>query len=353
MKKIHIPLLFIVVFIAVAAQCAFEQDSYQLRTIAFYNLENLFDPVDDPEKMDEESPIMKIKGDREQVYRKKLNNMAKVISEIRGENTQNFPAIIGVAEVENRQVLEDLVSTPRLQRRNYEIIHYDSPDLRGIDVALLYHPEIFRPTHHQVFELKLWSEKGERIHTRDQLLVSGYLDDELIHIIVNHWPSRRGGEKRSRKKREKAAYLNQKIIEQIKVSDPNPKVLIMGDFNDNPNNSSFKKVLKTKKKAKNVAENDLFNPYEKLFKKGYNTLVYRDQLHLFDQIIYSAPLVNDRDFTSYKVYKSEIFRPSYLTTKSGKYKGYPHRSWGGGRFINGYSDHYPVYVQLIRKVDTP
>jgi predicted extracellular nuclease len=352
MKKIYGILLLILGFTVIAIQCSSKQEEYQLRTIAFYNLENLFDTEDDFEKLDEKSPMMKITRDRDEIYNKKLNHLAKVIADIGSEHSKSRPSILGVAEVENRSVLEDLLNSPLLKDRNYEIIHYDSPDLRGIDVALIYQPTIFRPIHHEVFELKLWSEKGGRIYTRDQLLVSGYLDDELIHLIVNHWPSRRGGEARSSKKREKAAYLNQKIIAQIRLSDANAKVLIMGDFNDNPTNKSFKKVLNTKKNMDDVEAQDIYNPYEKKFGKGFNTLVYRDQLHLFDQILYTAPLVSDKEFNDYKVYKSAIFRPSYLTTKSGKYKGYPHRSFSGSRFINGYSDHYPVYVQLIRKLKT-
>ena len=152
----------------------FSQKNYEIRTIAFYNLENLFDAVDDPEKNDEASPMMGVKENREAVYLKKLNNMAKVVSEIGTMEAKNSAAIIGVAEVENRKVLEDLVNTSNLKNKKYSIIHYDSPDLRGIDVALLYQPQFFRPTHHEVFELKLWDENGFRIYTRDQLLVSGY-----------------------------------------------------------------------------------------------------------------------------------------------------------------------------------
>lgn len=328
----------------------FSQKKYELKTIAFYNLENLFDTVDDTEKDDEKSPIMAIIDNRELVYSQKLNNMAKVISEIGSKDTNNSPDIIGVAEVENRKVLEDLLNTDKLKDKNYQIIHYDSPDLRGIDVALLYKENAFRPIHHENFELRLWDEKGIRIYTRDQLLVSGYLDDELIHIIVNHWPSRRGGEAKSRFKREKAAYLNTQIIEKIKLSDPNPKVIIMGDFNDDPTNTSLKKVLKTKSKKANVKEGDIYNPMEDMFRRGQNTLVYRDNINLFDQILFTSPLLTTKkDFSTYKVYKANVFNPQYLTTQTGKYKGYPHRSFAGNRFINGYSDHYPVYIQLIRE----
>ena len=174
--KIFITILFI-------SSSLFAQKNYEIRTIAFYNLENLFDTENDTLKNDEASPIMGMKEGREEVYRKKLANMSKVLAEIGTKEAKNSAAIIGVAEVENRKVLEDLLQTDNLKNEHYDFIHYDSPDLRGIDVALLYKPSYFRPTHHEVFELKLWDEKGMRIYTRDQLLVSGYLDDELIHII--------------------------------------------------------------------------------------------------------------------------------------------------------------------------
>lgn len=327
-----------------------QNQSYQIKTIAFYNLENLFDTINDPNKNDEASPIMAIKKNRTYVYNKKLNNMAKVLSEIGVKEAQNTAVIIGVSEVENRRVLEDLVNTDYLKNKEYGIIQYDSPDKRGIDVALLYQENHFRPIHHETFELKLWDENGIRVYTRDQLLVSGYLDDELIHVIVNHWPSRRGGEENSRSKREKAAYLNTQIIEKIKLSDPNPKIIMMGDLNDDPTNSSLKTVLKTKAKKSDVKNGDIYNPMEDMFRRGQNTLVYRDNINLFDQIMFTSPLLTtSKDYSTYKMYKTNIFNPQYLTTQTGKYKGYPYRSFAGNRFIGGYSDHYPVYMYLIKE----
>ena len=182
-------------------------------------------------------------------------------------------------------------------------------------------------------------------------MVSGYLDDEMIHVIVNHWPSRRGGEARSRPLREKAAYQNTKIIEKIKETDENPKVLIVGDFNDDPINSSFKNVLKTKSKKKDVTEGDIYNPYERMFKKGFNTGGYRDNISMFDQILITSPLVDDgsKDFSNYKMFKAAVFNKSFLTNNKGQYKGYPFRSFSFGSYTGGYSDHYPVYMYLIKE----
>lgn len=346
MKPYKILLIYFLIF----TTYTYSQKKYDIKTVAFYNLENLFDTENDTLINDEASPIMEIKENREETYQLKLQNMAKVISEIGEKDTKNSPVILGVVEIENRKVLEDLIATDYLKSKKYGIIHYNSPDLRGIDVALLYQPSFFRPTHHQTFELKLWESDGTRIYTRDQLLVSGYLGDELIHIIVNHWPSRRGGEEKSRPTREKAAFLNTQIIEQIKLTDPNPKVIIMGDLNDDPINSSLKNILKTKAKKSDVKEGDIYNPMEDMFRRGQNTLVYRDNINLFDQIMFTSPLLaHKKEYSSYKMYKAGVYNPQYLTTQTGKYKGYPFRSWSYGSFTGGYSDHYPVYIYLIKE----
>lgn len=346
MKKILL-LLFISCSFTVLSQ---KSKEYNIRTIAFYNLENLFDTINDPTKNDEASPIMELKGNKSKVYWDKINKLASVIAQIGLEDTKTSPALIGVSEIENRTVLEDLVDSKLLKSKRYGIIHYESPDKRGIDVALLYQQRYFKPVYHESFDPMIFSG-NRKVYTRNQLLVSGYLDDELIHVIVNHWPSRSGGEAKSRPLREKAAYQNSKIVEQIKQKEENPKVIIMGDFNDDPINTSFKEVLKTKGNKEDVKDGDLFNPYEEMFKKGYNTLGYRDNINLFDQIIISSPLLDkgEKDFSSYKLYKSAIFNKRFLTNKKGLYKGYPFRSFSFGTYTGGYSDHYPVYIYLIKE----
>lgn len=329
----------------------FSQSSFEIHTIGFYNLENLFDIKDDTLTLDETSPIMQILFNREHIYTEKINNMAEVISNIGRDKTNKAPTIIGVCEIENQKVLQDLLSSVSLANQPYNFIHYDSPDRRGIDVALLYDSRFFSPVHHEVFELKLWDEKGYRIYTRDQLLVSGYLENELVHIIVNHWPSRRGGTARSSYKREKAAYLNVQIIEKLRKDNPHAKIIIMGDLNDDPIDKSLKSVLLS---SENTAYNSLYNPMEKLFKNGENTLVYRDQLNLFDQLIFSKSFIKEENekFEYFKLLKAGVFKPNYLISSSGKYKGYPFRSFSGERFTGGYSDHYPVYAYLIRKAQS-
>ncbi len=346
-------MILILLWIVLSMPKCFSQNygtSYKIRTVAFYNLENLFDTINDITKNDEASPMMELKGNRSQVYWDKIDKLATVISLIGKDKSNTSPAIIGVSEVENRAVLEDLIHSDKLKSKGYRIIHYDSPDKRGIDVALLYQQRYFTPIHHEVFTPRIYNN-GYKVYTRDQLLVSGYLDDELIHVIVNHWPSRRGGEEESRPLREKAAYQNMKIIEQIRQKEESPKILLMGDFNDDPINSSFKKVLKTKSEKKNVAKEDLYNPYERMFKKGFNTLGYRDNINLFDQIVITSTLLDTgkKDYSTYKMFKAAIFNKSFLTTNKGRYKGYPFRSFSYGAYSGGYSDHYPVYIYLIRE----
>ena len=346
-KKVLFSCLFLM---SIALFSQEKEKQYTIRTIAFYNLENLYDTINDETINDEASPMMELKANKSKVYWQKLNNMASVIAQIGEEKANTGPSIIGVSEIENLRVLEDLVKSEHLSKMDYGIIHYDSPDKRGIDVALLYQKRYFKPVYHEAFNPNIYRD-GYKVYTRDQLLVSGYLDDELIHVIINHWPSRSGGEAKSRPSREKAAYQNTKIIEQVREKDPNAKILIMGDFNDDPTNSSFKNVLKTEGKKEDVSENDIFNPYEEMHKKGYNTLGYRDNINLFDMILISEPLLNkgENNFATYKMFKAMIFNKRFLTGRTGQYKGYPFRSFGNGGFTGGYSDHYPVYVYLIKE----
>ena len=351
MKKKNTCLFIVLLFQICTCFSQKNEKKYTIRTIAFYNLENLFDTINDLSINDEASPMMELKFNRSKVYWDKIDKLASTIAQIGLEEAKTSPAVIGVSEVENRSVLEDLIKSKHLIQKKYGIVHYDSPDKRGIDVALLYQKKYFKPVYHEVFNPNIY-KNNRKVFTRDQLLVSGYLDDELIHIIVNHWPSRSGGEAKSRPLREKAAYQNIKIIEKIRATEENAKILTMGDFNDDPNNSSFKKILKTKRKKKNVGNNDIYNPYENLHRKGFNTLAYRDRLNLFDMILISLPLLDrgEKDFSTYKMYKAMIFNKRFLSDKKGKFKGYPFRSFSNGGYTGGYSDHYPVYMYLIKKI---
>ncbi|WP_053970999.1 endonuclease [Mangrovimonas sp. ST2L15] len=349
--KLHI-ILFYCLFLAIGTSKlnAQEKKTYKIHTIAFYNLENLFDTINDTSKFDEASPIMEMKGDIETVYKKKVHNMARVLSDIGLDDTHNSPVIIGISEVENRQVIEDLINDPLLLGRDYGIIHYDSPDARGIDVAMLYQKKFFTPLHTSSHELKIYDDNSrKRVYTRDQLLVSGTLEGDMIHVLVNHWPSRSGGEARSRPKRVAAAKLSKKIIDSLQTDDPYAKIFLMGDLNDDPTNESVKKVLNAEKDRDKVEFKGIYNPYESFYRKGLGTTAYRDAWSLFDQILISKPLL-DKDFSTFKFYQAGIYNKNYLVGKYGRYKGYPLRSFADGGFTDGFSDHFPVYVYVIKEI---
>ncbi|MFB9056904.1 endonuclease/exonuclease/phosphatase family protein [Mariniflexile ostreae] len=323
-----------------------ENKIYKIHTIAFYNLENLFDTINDPNKFDEASPIMELKSSRSKAFKSKIQNMARVIADIGFEVTKNTPAILGVCEIENRMVLETLVNDSLLRHKNYGIVHFDSPDVRGIDVGLLYQKHLFSPLHTSSHELKIYDE-DKRVYTRDQLLVSGLLEDDLIHIIVNHWPSRRGGEARSRPKRVAAAKLNKHIVDSLQNDNPYAKIFIMGDLNDDPINASVKEVLKAENEKNNTVLKGFYNPFEIFYKNGLGTTAYRDAWSLFDQILISKPLL-EKNYDSFRFYKAGIFNKNYLISATGAYKGYPFRSWSDGGFSGGFSDHFPVYMYVVK-----
>ena len=345
--KFWLTSFLILVFLSINAQ---EKKKFKVHTIAFYNLENLFDTINDTTKFDERSPIMEMKANRAEVYKKKVHNMARVIADIGLEVTHNAPAIIGVSEVENREVLEDVVNDPLLLPKDYGIVHFHSPDERGIDVGLLYQKTLFTPIHTSSHELKIFNDtNGKRDYTRNQLLVSGKLDGEMIHLIVNHWPSRSGGEARSRSKRVAAAKLTKRIMDSLQSIDPYAKIFTMGDLNDNPTNASVKDVLKAKKDKEDVKLKGIYNPMEAMAKNGLGSNAYRDAWSLFDQILITKPLL-EKDYSSFRFYKAGIFDKNYLISKKGQYKGYPFRSFSNGGFTDGFSDHFPVYVYVIKEI---
>ncbi len=247
-------------------------------------------------------------------------------------------------------MIEDVINDSLLRDKNYGIVHYHSPDIRGIDVALLYQKKLFKPISTSSHELKIYDlSSRNRIYTRDQLLVSGELEGDLIHIIVNHWPSRSGGEEKSAPNRIAAAKLSKHLVDSLQTIDPYAKVFILGDLNDNPTDTSIKNGLKTEKNRKKMGLKGIYNPYENYFKDGLGTTAYRDAWSLFDQIMLTKPLL-EKDFTSFRFYKANIYNKNYLIDKSGTFKGYPKRSFSYSGFTDGFSDHFPVYVYVIKEV---
>jgi len=342
--------LFAILLLSISSlHCLAQNDkTYSVKTIAFYNIENLFDTVNDTLTFDDDrTPEGKDNWTVER-YAKKIKNMSQVLSEVGSELVKTSPDIIGICEIENKSVIEDLVNHKNLKHQDYGIVHLDSPDERGIDVALIYKRASFIVNTFKSHRLLLSNEEGFRDYTRDQLVVSGYLDQEKIHFIVNHWPSRSGGEARSKPNRIAAAKLNKRIIDSIQRFDISAKIISMGDFNDDPTDSSLKKILKTKGKKNSLEEIDLFNPFEKLYKKGVGSLAYRDKWNLFDQMFFTSNFIQNKK-DSYSFWKAGVFNPTYLLDPSGRYKGYPLRTYAGGSYIGGYSDHFPVYMYLIKE----
>ncbi len=342
-----------------------QEKKFELHTVAFYNLENLFDTINDPTINDEE--YLPAKGWTSKNYKKKLDNLSRVLSVI-GTNDQQkaSPTIIGVCEIENRRVLEDLVKQPRLLDKNYKIVHFDSPDHRGIDTGFLYDPKHFNPTSFANVPLYVYSgedkkkksekeeetddkeavdKKSNRVYTRDQLLVTGLLDGEEVSFIVNHWPSRSGGEKKSSPYREAAGELNRKIMDSLFKINPNAKIITMGDLNDGPYNKSVKKGIGAVAHKEDLKKFGVFNPMEEMSNNGIGSLAYRDSWDLFDQIMLTEPYIK-KDYSSWTYWKAGVYNKDFLIQKEGQYKGYPLRNSNG---VPGFSDHFPVYVYLIRE----
>ncbi len=283
------------------------------------------------------------------VYQKKLENSAKVISELGSQYSRSLPVIVGLIEVENRNVVADIIKQPALAKGDYGIVHFNSYDYRGIDVAIIYQKKRFTPIKTYKKELKLFSEDGNREYTRDIVIAYGILDGERIAVFMNHWPSRRGGEAISMAKRNAAATSLKEEMDKFRKQDPNIKLFAMGDFNDDPISPSLKNYLKAVGDESQLSDEfPYFNLMYKPFKRGVASLAYRDSPNLFDQIIVSKNLVTDKDPNRYSVYKSEIYAPDYLKNPEGQWKGYPLRSWDGDRFTGGYSDHFPAFVVLQR-----
>ncbi len=333
----------------IISQVYAQQKSYEALAVCFYNFENLFDPYDDPGSWgDNDFTPGGAYHYTEEVYRQKLHNLSFVIKQIGATLTPDGPALIGTAEIENSRVLADLTAQLQIRDRGYRFIHFDGPDHRGIDVALLYQARYFLPLAARPLpvDISRTGEKGGR--TRDILYVNGVLAGDTVHVLVNHWPSRRGGEAASAPLRAIAAGVAKRLIDSLMHDNPDARVILMGDLNDDPVSPSVVKVLGATGDKTKLTAAMLYNPWVQFYKKGIGTLGYNDSWNLFDQIIISGKWLH-RDETRWRYYKSEVFNRPFLKSRSGRYKGYPHRSFEGGRWANGYSDHFPAVIYLIRK----
>ena len=348
MKKNRVTIaLLLGIFLGLSTASHAQDKKFKVATIAFYNIENFYDTLDTPDVNDFEFTPAGPNMWNTARYKKKLDNMSDAISKIGAEILPGGPAIIGLSEIENRSVLQDLVNMPKLKVSGYQIVHIDGPDRRGVDVALLYRPAFFRVT--AVRSVRLTVADKPDFRTRDQLVVSGLFYGEPINVIVNHWPSRSGGEKSSIPLRRAAAELTRSLVDSIYKTNSTAKIIIMGDLNDDPTDASLTEGLRTIGDIDNVKPGDLFNPGVKLLKDGIGSLAYRDSWNLFDQIIVSEPLLNAKP-GELKFMKSKIFNAGFLTQKDGQYAGYPLRTFSGGAYTGGYADHFPAYIIVAKEI---
>lgn len=309
----------------------------QLYTIAFYNLENLFDVENNKYTLDDDFTPTGFKKWTVERYESKRKKLARTILDIGKEENKYPPVLVGISEVENQTVIRDLIGTTPLDSLRYSYVHYESPDERGIDTALLYNPKYFKVMSSEALPLIVDNLNGDRDTTRDILYVKGTLNNEPVHVFVNHWPSRRDGGDATEYKRLVAANLIKEKMKGIEATEPSPNYLVMGDFNDDPTSRSIECLLE---------DTTLYNPMEKLhFPKQRGSANYKHTWSLFDQILISHNFLNYEKGT-HSFSNANIFDESFLKEKIGKYKGNPHRTYAGSKYLGGYSDHFPVYIVL-------
>ena len=305
-------------------------------TVGFYNLENLFDTRNDPRRLDDDfTPDGRLHWTPKK-YENKLSKLARTIARLGEGSGHALPVLLGVAEIENRKVLEDLINTPGLAGHGLQFIHRDSPDERGIDAALIYSRAYFEPEVQEMIPLLVFEPDGSRDFTRDIVYVRGRLNGERLHIFVNHWPSRRSGDLSTEQKRMVAAETIVGHMEKVRTGEDNPNFIVMGDFNDGPTSDSLRRLK---------AESGLLNPLESALAGGRGSAKYKDHWMLFDQILLSKTFLHRQPGT-HSLEKADIFDPEFLKERKLPFRGKPFRTFVGQKYLGGYSDHFPVYVRL-------
>lgn len=326
MKIMHTLINLLSFFVLIAhASCSTSPDSTM---IAFYNVENLFDTIDDPNKNDEEYlPNSDFNWNTEK-YENKLQNLSRVIASL---NNGSGPTILGVCEIENKNVLLDLTQSPLIKSKNYGVVHYESADERGIDVGLLYQKDLAKVLNSGTLrpDLTMWKDK-----TRDVLYVQLQLNNgEKLWVLVCHLPSRREGQLESDPKRVAVAQLISNFRDSLLKVNPNEKIFIVGDFNDKPDNNSMKIITGT----------EGHNAMQSLQLEGKGSAMFKGEWDMLDQIVYYEGTGKCKVLPS----TVNIFEPSWLKQHGNpKYEGTPLRTFGGKKYLNGYSDHLPVSIQL-------
>jgi len=331
--------LLAILVIAISSCTSVKKTLRKEYTVVSYNVENLFDTVDDPKIPDEEFlPTSEKKWDSER-YQKKLNNLVRVITEI---NPKELPEIVGLVEVENRTVLEDLIRTGVLKNQKYGIIHEESPDYRGIDVALIYRQDAFQEVSHET--LPVVFPDDPEFKTRDILHVTGKIKKKTVHVFVNHWPSRIGGDEKTEPKRVLAASVLKSKIDQILAEDPSARIIIMGDMNDEPANKSLYETLGAESPDSGARLVNLMMPDDA---KSMGTYFYNGSWNMLDNLVVSDALIKGRRFQVDD--KGFIFTNDWMTFTNKNGVKTPNRSYVGNKYVAGVSDHFPVYLKIFVK----
>ncbi len=342
--------LLMLALVLIASVSISAKKKFSVYAVGFYNQENLFDTCHDEGKNDYEFlPTGSYKWDGLK-YSHKLHNMSRALADIGTDVLPNVGcAIIGISEVENDNVLNDLTAQEPLKARGYKYVHIEGPDRRGVDCAMLYNPSLFTVKDAKLIPYVQELKKDSTYYTRGFLTISGELAGEHVVVIVCHLPSRFNGSFY----RESGARQVKAIKDSLLKSEPECKIMIMGDMNDDPTDKSMYNVLSAKSEISEVGDNDMYNPwYNILAKEGKGTLQYRGSWNLFDQIIVSPNLLNKgevKDYSTLKFWNNQIFSREYLLQQEGQYKGTPKRTTAGGVWLDGYSDHLPVVVYLVKE----
>ena len=338
-KLVFIIFTTIILSNIVAQEINYNKDNYF--TIVSYNVENLYDTIDDPGKDDNEFLPQGKNAWESDKYQKKIKNLAQVISSI---NKNELPELVGLVEIENISVITDLINYKFLNSGNYGIVHHDSPDARGIDVALIYRKDEFRVIEEKA--LNVFYDFEPATKTRDILYVKGKLNNnEILHVFVNHWSSRREGEEISEPKRLYTAGILKTKTDEILRIEKNAKIIIMGDFNDEPTSKSLKDVLKASNKYDKG--NWLYNLMYDKHLLGYGTYDYRGNWNMLDNLIISQALIYSPSKYQVSFDGGQIFNARWMmydNAKTGEL--IPNKTYNGSKYLGGYSDHLPIYMIL-------
>lgn len=331
---------FILVILLTTSLHAFAQNTKQLY-VGFYNQENLFDTIDNPLKIDEEWLPASTREWGTNRYHNKINHMALVIAAM---NDSKGPDLLGMCEVENDIVLRDLLAELDKKNLHYGYLWFEGPDERGIDNAIIYKKSMFSAATAKPIHIDPSGIGGD--HTRDILLGQFVLQSnkKTLFLFANHFPSRREGQTESEYKRLFVASILKSQCDSLQKLYKNPMIIIEGDFNDMPNNKSLYETFGAKEEGVANPAVNFCNLSYNLWKSGEGSYLYKGSWDMLDQIIISPSLQNEKSSISYKKRSVQVFKQDWMIEQEGKYKGSPLRTFGGQKYLNGYSDHFPVFA---------